>query len=117
MPYNDGYGGGYGEPPNLTSFVAPTYAERNPDERVHDPKYSMWRHFSPNVTVAQTVIIASGVVIPTAAVGTKTFTVDELAAADAGTGERDLAIFRGRLTHEVSSAEGALLDAAGYTVT
>lgn len=117
MAYGDGYAGGYGLPLMTTLFTAPLFSEKWGDEKGHDSQWSLWRFYEPVVSYVQSVIIVSGVVIPTAAEGTRTLTAAELASADVGTGENGKAIFRGKLTHEVSTAEGVLLSAAGYTVT
>lgn len=116
MAYDDGYFGGYGPSFTLGQFTAPTYSIAWLDEtgHGHDPKYSLWRHYSPLLTV-QTVVISGGIVTPRAG-QTKTFTVDELAAADAGSGEGGKSIFRGQATHDVNDTEATLLMAAGYTV-
>lgn len=117
MSYKDGYDDGYSEPPPLTTFHAPVFYDPMKKEAGAKEGYSLWRWYDDIVPVVQPVIIASGTVIPTAAEGRRIFTVDELAAADAGSGEEGKAIFRGKMQHDVTSEEGTLLDAAGYTVT
>ncbi len=117
MAYSDGYAGGYAGG-GLTLFTAPLFSNKWGDEfGGHAKKHSVWRYYEPMVEFVQTVIIASGVVIPTAAQGARTLTTNELDSADAGTGQSGKAVFRGRKQHTVSVAEGSLLSNAGYTVT
>ena len=117
MAYDDGYAGGYGGMVG-TMFMAPKFSDRWGDEEVgHERVWSLWRHYEPVVEFVQTVIISGGVAIPTASEGARTLTPAEIAGADAGTGEGGKAVFRGRLSHEVSMSEATILSNAGYTVT
>ena len=75
---------------------------------------SMWRLYGTPVGVGYTVIIASGVA--TASPGRLGASVDDLAAADAGSGDNDLGVFTRGATYNVTEAEKDILVAAGYTM-
>lgn len=99
------------------TFTPPTHkAKLAPEEEGHSKKWSLWRHYNW-LDEGRTVIIDGGTVIPEASAGPRLFTTDELAAADSGSGENGLAVFRGARTYTVNSTESTKLQAAGYTVS
>ncbi len=104
----------YGEMP---TFAPTTYDMPKPPEvnAPHTDRYSLWRYFSDGVPTSHVVIITSGVA--NASPGHKTPSVDQMNAADVGSGEVGKAIFHGGQTYTVTSGEDTILTAAGYTVT
>jgi len=76
----------------------------------------MQRHYQGVIPTGYSVLITDGVATPSP--GMVTPTADQVAGADASSsGEGDVAWFRGGITYTVTTAEGVILTAAGYTVT
>ena len=100
----------------MATFTPDTYTiPINPESNGHGEQHSMWRHYQGVIPVGYSVLITSGTA--TTSPGVVSPTADQIAAADAGSGEGGLAWFRGGITYTVTSAEGTALTAAGYTVT
>jgi len=76
---------------------------------------SMWRHYGSPIPVGYTVLITSGVA--TTSPGRIAPTTDDIAGADAGSGDADLAYFRGGQEYTITAAEDTILKAAGYTTS
>ncbi len=101
----------------MPTFAPTTYdVPKHPEvDGNHDRRYSLWRYFSDGVPTSYTVIITSG--SANASPGYQNASVDQLNAADSGSGEHGAAIFEGGQTYTVTSGEDTILTAAGYTVT
>ncbi len=95
-----------------TTYDVPKHAEL---DGPHSERYSLWRYFSDGVPTSHVVIITSGVA--NASPGFTTPSVDQMNAADSGSGVAGKAIFHGGQTYTVTSGEDTILTAAGYTVT
>ncbi len=97
---------------------APTTYDVSKHAEVHGPhedRYNLWRYFSDGVPTPYVIIIAAGAA--NASPGHATPSVDQLNAADSGSGEAGKGIFYGGYSYTVTSGEDTILSAAGYTVT
>ena len=93
----------------MPTFTAPTYRIPFNDEKINKSRHLM-RWFS--LPVGYTVLITDGVATPLP--GRTVPTVDELAAADAGSGDGGKAVFSNGVTYTVTDAEADILCTAGY---
>lgn len=100
----------------MPTFVPPTRnIAVNPETEGGElERHSMWRHYGSPIPVGYTVLITSGVA--STYPGLVSPSTDQIAAADAGSGEEGLAYFRGGIEYTITSAEDAILTSAGYTV-
>lgn len=113
MAYGDGYGGGYGG--NSTVTFATYDTPHRPETVNHSNDWSLWRYYD-GIRTRRTIIITNGVATPSP--GAASLTADDYANADTGSGENGLAIWHGDdSVQTVTSAEGAILIAAGYVVS
>lgn len=97
----------------MATFTPDTYTVPLNDEEVgHAARFSMWRHYGAPIPVGYSVLITSGAA--TTAPGTISPTTNDIADADAGSGEGGKAWFRGGITYTITSAEQTILCAAGY---
>jgi hypothetical protein len=106
----------------VPTFATPSDPGQAPVERIgHSPKWSLWRWFTDNtegfIPVARTVLIVSGVAVPLATEGPRTFTQDDLDTADSGSGDNGQAIFRAGTDYTITAGEDTILTAGGYTTT
>jgi len=102
----------------MPTFTPTTYNEAITGEEQHNlsrPHESMWRHYGSPIPVGYVVIITSGAA--NASPGSISPSVDDMAGADAGSGDGGLAIFSRGATYTVTAGEDTILTAAGYTVT
>lgn len=97
----------------MPSFTPTTWTQPLNDEEANH--VSMWRHYGSPIKVGYSVLITGGTA--TTSPGTVSPTADDIASADAGSGEGGKAWFRGGITYTVTAAEQTILEAAGYTVT
>ena len=104
----------------MTTLAMTYYLTPWKDESVgHGAKWSLWRWFD-GFRTPHLVIITSGAA--NAAPGYSSATTDQIEAADASTSAS--VAYEGKAIwsshhapHTVTSAEGTILDTAGYTVT
>ena len=101
----------------MPTFAPTTYdVPKHPEvDGNHDRRYSLWRYFSDGIPTSYTVIITGGVA--NASPGYQNASVDQLNAADSGSGVAGKGVFEGGRSYTVTSAEDTILSAAGYTVT
>ena len=103
----------------MLKYAMPSFTP--PVENSGPPKEGMghldfWRFYKTMIQYGRTVIIDGGVATPLASEGARTFSIDELNAADPGSGYGGRAAFTGARTWEVTSGERTILIAAGYSV-
>jgi len=97
----------------MATFTPPTYGDAiNPEDTGHSKRYSLWRHYGTPIKVGYSVLITDGTA--TTAPGRVSPTADDIAGADAGSGEGGKAWFRGGIAYTVTSAEESALTSAGY---
>ena len=94
-----------------TTYDVPKHQEVNAP---HDARYSLWRYFSDGVPTSFVAIITNG--DANASPGYTTPSVDQMNAADIGSGEAGKAIFHGGQTYTITNPEADDLAKAGYTV-
>ena len=101
--------------PTFTPTTQPDQTIPIVAEGGHEARYSLWRYFQGHIPSSYIVVIAAGVA--NASPGYATPSVDQMNAADAGSGVAGRAVFHGGYTYTVTSGEDTILTAAGYTVT
>lgn len=97
----------------MATFIPDTHSEAiGPEGNGHSERFSMWRHYGTPIAVGYSVLITGGTA--TTAPGRVSPTADDIAGADAGSGEGGKAWFRGGISYTITSAEETILTDAGY---